>query len=68
VAFDLRGHGASAEADDYSVEAFAADVEAVADKLGLRRFVLVDHSLGTQVVIEFARRHPERVAALMLVE
>jgi pimeloyl-ACP methyl ester carboxylesterase len=70
VAVDLRGHGDSDPADDgdYSTPAFAADVAAVADQLGLRRFVLVGHSLGAGVAIDYAGSHPERVAGLLLVD
>jgi pimeloyl-ACP methyl ester carboxylesterase len=46
----------------------AKDVEAVADKLGLTRFVLVGHSLGGSVASVFAAAHPERVAGLVLVD
>lgn len=70
VALDLRGHGESDPADDgdYSIAALASDVAAAADQLGLRRFVLAGHSLGAAVAIEYASRHPERVAALLLVD
>lgn len=70
VAVDLRGHGESDPADDgdYSIRGLAADVEAVADQLGLRRFVLAGHSLGSVVAIDYASRHPERVAGLLLVD
>jgi pimeloyl-ACP methyl ester carboxylesterase len=70
VALDLRGHGDSDPADDgdYSIPALAADVAAVADQLGLRRFVLAGHSLGGAVAIDYAGRHPERVAGLLLVD
>ena len=70
VAIDLRGHGESdpAEDNDYSIEAMAEDVGAVADQLDLRRFVLAGHSLGALVAIEYAARHPERVAGLLLVD
>jgi pimeloyl-ACP methyl ester carboxylesterase len=70
VAIDLRGHGESdpAENGDYSVRALAGDVEAVVDQLGLRRFVLAGHSLGATVAIDYASRHPERVAGLLLVD
>ncbi len=70
VALDLRGHGASEPADDgdYAIEALCGDVAAVADQAGLRRFVLAGHSLGASVAIEYAGRHPARVAALLLVD
>ncbi len=70
VAVDLRGHGESdpAEDGDYTVPALAHDVEAAVDQLGLRRFVLAGHSLGSAVAIEYASRHPERVAGLLLVD
>jgi pimeloyl-ACP methyl ester carboxylesterase len=70
VALDLRGHGESepAEDGDYSITGLAADVAAVADQLGLRRFVLAGHSLGALAAIDYAGRHPERVAALLLVD
>lgn len=70
VSLDLRGHGESDPAEDgnYSIAGLAADVEAVADQLGLRRFILAGHSLGSVVAIEYASRHPERVAGLLLVD
>lgn len=69
LAIDLRGHGKSAAPakDDYAVEAFARDVEAVVDKLRLRRFVLVGHSLGGAVAAKYAAANPNRVAGLVLV-
>lgn len=70
VAFDFRGHGESdpAEDGDYSVPGLAADVVAVADQLSLRRFILAGHSLGSAAAIEYASRHRERVAGLLLVD
>jgi pimeloyl-ACP methyl ester carboxylesterase len=70
VALDFRGHGDSdpAEDGDYSIAGLAQDVEAAADQLDLRRFVLAGHSLGALVAIEYAGRHPERVAGLLLAD
>ena len=39
----------------------------VADSLGLKRFVLVGHSLGAAASIAYAGLHPKRVAGLVLV-
>jgi pimeloyl-ACP methyl ester carboxylesterase len=68
--FILRGHGKSdpARDKDYSIEALANDIDSVAKALGLKRFVLVGHSLGGSVSIEYAGRHPEMVAQLLLAD
>ncbi|MGZ6277018.1 MAG: alpha/beta fold hydrolase, partial [Syntrophales bacterium] len=70
VALDLRGHGLSQPpADgDYRMESLAGDIDAVVNKISLQRFVLVGHSMGGSVVIEYASLHPERVAGLVLVD
>ncbi|MFQ5679431.1 MAG: alpha/beta fold hydrolase [Gemmatimonadota bacterium] len=70
VALDLRGHGESElpSDGDYTVPGLARDVGAVVDALGLGRFLLVGHSLGGAVAAEYAGRHPERVAGLLLVD
>ncbi len=47
---DLRGHGQSANADRYDLEAMAGDVVTVATAAGLERPHLVGHSLGGAVV------------------
>jgi pimeloyl-ACP methyl ester carboxylesterase len=69
VALDLRGHGQSERpaGGDYAVRSLAKDIAAVADGLGLERFVLVGHSLGGAASIAYAGEHPNRVAGLVLV-
>jgi pimeloyl-ACP methyl ester carboxylesterase len=70
VALDLRGHGKS-EAPrngEYSMEAQAEDVGAVADALGLERFALVGHSMGAGVALAYAGAHPGRVTHLLLAD
>ena len=69
VAIDLAGHGESGrERQRYTVEAFGADVKAVVDALGLKRVVLVGHSMGGPVTLEAARLMPEKVAALVPID
>ena len=70
VAYDQRGHGGSDRPRDgvYTVEALAADLEAVAGALGLMRFVLVGHSLSGTVLTAYAGAHPDRVAGLVYVD
>ena len=69
VAMDLRGHGRSdpPRDEDFAVPALAADIAAVADGLGLKRFVLVGHSMGGAAAVAYAGQHPGRVAGLVLV-
>ena len=70
VAFDLRGMGLSdpPKNGDYSVESMVEDVDAVANALGLKRFVIVGHSYGGGVVAAYAARHPERVAGVVFAD
>jgi len=69
VAPDLRGHGRSdspADAGAYSLEIMAADVVALADRLGWDRFALLGHSMGGGVAQLVALDHPERLTGLVL--
>jgi pimeloyl-ACP methyl ester carboxylesterase len=69
VALDLAGHGQSgAGRKDWAMPAFGQDVVSVVEALGLKRVVLIGHSLGGPVVLEAARRMPGRVVGLVLVD
>ena len=69
VALDLAGHGQSGGGrKDWTMPAFGQDVVSVVEALGLKRVVLIGHSLGGPVVLEAARRMPGRVAGLVLVD
>ncbi len=67
VAYDQRGAGRCAKPPGpYSVEGWAADLEALLDGLGIERAALAGHSGGCMVAEHAAVRVPERVAALAL--
>jgi pimeloyl-ACP methyl ester carboxylesterase len=69
VAVDLRGHGGSDAPDQrYTVTSLADDVAWLCEHLGLAQPVLVGHSMGGQVVLDVAARHPELVAAVVMVD
>lgn len=70
ISFDFRGSGDSAPArdGDYSYRGRADDVAAVADALGLQKLVIVAHSGGAAVALEYAAQHAPRVAGLLLVD
>ena len=69
IAYDLRGRGESAKPDKgYSLAHHNADLLALLDHFGLKKAVLVGHSLGAHIAVRFAAVHPERVAKLVLVD
>jgi pimeloyl-ACP methyl ester carboxylesterase len=68
VALDMRGHGASDWANDYTIESYATDLMPVIDGLGIERTRIVGMSLGGMVACEFALRHPDRIESLAMVD
>jgi pimeloyl-ACP methyl ester carboxylesterase len=69
VTLDLGGHGRSGSArKDWTMGAFAEDVAAVVRHLGLEKVVLIGHSMGGPVILEAARRLPDRVVGLVPVD
>ena len=69
-ALDQRGHGESDWVDPpaYSYKDYASDLAQVADKLDLRDFVLVGHSMGGMVSLVYAATYPGRVSKLVIVD
>ena len=69
VAVDIAGHGESGVGrEHWTIQAFGADVAAVAEKLALKNLVLIGHSMGGDVIVEAARRLPGRVTGLIWVD
>ena len=69
VSLDQRGHGLSDHASDYSGRAFVDDIVALLDHLEASKpVVLIGNSLGGHNAFVFARRHPERVRAMVIEE
>jgi pyruvate dehydrogenase E2 component (dihydrolipoamide acetyltransferase) len=66
VAFDLPGMGGSDCPTSARSSAFAADLAAGIERLGLHDFTLVGHSFGGAVATALAELIPEEVAALVL--
>ncbi|MGH7578577.1 MAG: alpha/beta fold hydrolase, partial [Gemmatimonadales bacterium] len=67
VRYDERGCGLSDwAAEEFSLDAWVRDLEAVVDRLGLERFPLLGISQGGPIAIAYALRHPERVSRLIL--
>lgn len=70
IRFDQVGHGLTGPdpKDDYSRDNYVADILAVADKLGLKTFLLGGNSMGGKHALAFAVKYPERLTGLVLVD
>jgi pimeloyl-ACP methyl ester carboxylesterase len=69
VTIDLRGHGKSDKPEqDYTIDGFAEDLEWLIGKLGLRKPVVIGHSMGGLTTLILARRKKIPLRAIVLVD
>ena len=69
IVWDPRGHAQSESppnADQYTQEVFAQDLEGLLDHLRIDRAYVGGLSMGGGIATRFAILHPERVAALLI--
>lgn len=68
VRWHYRGHGLSkipASLDNLTVDAIRDDLVAVLDALAIDRAVVFGHSMGCQIILDFAAVHPSRVLGVV---
>ena len=66
---DLRARGRSADLPGpYGMAAHMADLIAILDYVGADRAIVVGHSMGCNIAARFAADHPERTAAVVLLD
>jgi pimeloyl-ACP methyl ester carboxylesterase len=70
IAYDQRGCGESSLAPrkKYDLDTLVNDLSVILDLARAEQAVLVGHSFGADVVSRYAELHPERVAALVLID
>ncbi len=69
IAIDLPGHGQSDKPQlAYTMDLFARAVDAVMQDAGVKRAVLVGHSMGTPVARQFYRKYPQKTLAIVIVD
>ena len=69
IAPDQRGHGLSDKPDDgYTLEDVTGDLAALIEALTLDRPLIVGHSWGGNVALQFAADRPDRLCAVVLVD
>ncbi|MCI0709300.1 MAG: alpha/beta fold hydrolase [Chloroflexi bacterium] len=69
VAPDLRGHGQSdAPFTQYTMAEMVEDLAAIVKTLELpEKFILIGHSFGGSICVEYADAHPQRLEKLVLI-
>jgi len=70
VALDMRGYNLSAKpepVDAYRVPIIVEDVRALAEKLRVKKFILVGHDWGGVIAWAFAAQHPEMLDKLVII-
>ncbi len=68
VRWNYRGHGRSEKPVDFNnlkIEDLVEDLNLLMEHLKIKNAILLGHSMGTQVILEFWHRHPEKVIALV---
>jgi pimeloyl-ACP methyl ester carboxylesterase len=69
IALDLAGHGRSGKGrKGWTVPAFAGDIRAVLDHAGVKRAIVVGHSMSGPIAIEAALEMPDRVVGVVPVD
>ena len=69
IYYDQRGRGRSAAGvrpEEVTLTSEIADLESVREHFSLDSVMLLGHSWGTVLALEYALRHPERVSQLIL--
>jgi pimeloyl-ACP methyl ester carboxylesterase len=68
IRVDLRGHGDAITRRRIGIHLWCDDLAAVLDAETAAAAIVVGHSLGAQVALQFAQRQPRRCAALVLID
>jgi proline iminopeptidase len=69
IYYDQRGRGRSAngvQPEDVTLASDIADIDKVREHFHLDTVVLLGHSWGTVLALEYARRYPQRVSRMIL--
>jgi pimeloyl-ACP methyl ester carboxylesterase len=68
IAVEMQGHGRTADIPrDFSSENFADDVAALLDYLKIPRADLIGYSMGGEVAMQCAIRHPDKVRKAVII-
>lgn len=64
--YDQRGVGGSAWTGRHTLDLHLGDLDGLLDEWGHERVVLIGHSYGAELAVQYCLRRPERLAGLVL--
>lgn len=67
-ALDLRNHGHSFHSDEMSLNAMVHDLDNYLNHHGITSAIILGHSLGGKVAMQYALEHPQGVAKLIVAD
>ena len=67
LSVDLPGHGNSEGPSLKSIEEISDWIKSLMEKLNIKKIIIIGHSQGSLVGIDFAARYPELILSLVLV-
>ena len=65
---DQRNHGRSFHSDEFSYEVMAEDLKKYCQEYNLQNIILLGHSMGGKVAMQFAVTYPEMVSKLIVAD
>lgn len=71
ISYDMRAHGRTvvkSESWGYDWDTMAADIDALADHLRLKKFHLLSHATGGMVAVRYGMKRSERLLSLLLTD
>ncbi len=65
---DARNHGQSPHSDEFSIPFMCADLYEFMNLHRIEKTILIGHSMGGKVVLDFVVKYPERVEKLIIID
>jgi pimeloyl-ACP methyl ester carboxylesterase len=65
---DMRNHGKSPHSENFTYEIMVEDVKNYIDSHELKKVVLIGHSMGGKIAMQFASKYPEYLSHLIVVD
>jgi esterase len=68
ITVDLRNHGQSEHSHEFDYKSMVGDIEKFIDELKLSDPIIIGHSMGGKVAMNFAVAHPDKLSRLIVVD